>query len=159
MRLVLRRLPVVGLILLCSFVGGCAAPRREVPAPRAAVAAAAVLRVWDARRAEAWASGSVSDLRALYVPGSATGAADVRMLRAWRARGLVVADLRTQLLAVEVLEHAPGRLRLRVTDRVVAAEATGPGLRLPLPRDGASTYVIVLQRYDEVWRVRETTAA
>src|SRR3546814_357007 len=42
-----------------------------------------VLAGWDERRAAAWASGSVTDLRALYVEGSAAGRVDVRMLKAW----------------------------------------------------------------------------
>lgn len=145
---------------ICLIVAGCADHRPSPPRPE--VAAAAILRGWDARRADAWARGSVAELRALYAPGSATGAADVRMLRAWRSRGLVVAHLGTQLLSVEVLAHSPGLLRLQVSDRVVHAEAVGPPLpggRVALPHDRPSSYVIVLARYDGAWLVREATAA
>lgn len=147
-------------LCVCLLLAGCADHRGA--ALRPGVTAAGILRGWDARRADAWAADSVTDLRALYAPGSATGAADVRMLRAWRSRGLVVEHLATQLLSVEVLTRAPGMLRLRVTDRVVRAEAVGPpltGERVDLPRDRPSTYVIVLERYDDAWLVREATAA
>lgn len=156
----LHRPALAGLLCACLLLVGCT-DRRPLR-PRPAVAAAGILRAWDARRAEAWAAGSIADLRALYAPGSATGAADVRMLRAWRARGLAVEDLATQLLSVEVLTRTSDRLRLRVTDRVVRAEAvstSGPGERAPLPRDRPSAYVIVMERYAGEWLVREATAA
>ena len=84
------------------------------------------------------------------------------MLRAWRARGLVVADLTTQLLAVEVVARSSDRLRLRVTDRIVraqAADAIEPGSQLSLPRDQPSTYVIAMVRTRDGWLVDETTVA
>jgi hypothetical protein len=142
-------------------LAGCgAAPpgRPDPPAAvgrRPAVGAAALLAEWDRRRAEAWAAGSAARLRALYLPGSRSGAVDVRMLRAWRARGLAVTGLATQLLAVEVLSGSAERLRLRVTDRVVRATATGPGIRAALPRDQPSTYVVVMVRRDGGWLMAE----
>ncbi|MEX0427011.1 hypothetical protein AB3X52_05210 [Nocardioides sp. DS6] len=162
-----RRLAILGLTILMTLLpagcGGRASPPTPAPAPlRAEVGAASVLRAWDARRSRAWASGSVADLRALYTPGSRTAEADVRMLAAWRARGLRVRGLATQLLSVEVLERTSRRLRLRVTDRVVAAEAvraSRPGVGEMLPRDQRSTYVVDLAWYDGDWLVQETTAA
>lgn len=112
---------------------------RSVPVV-AAVGALAVLRDWDRERAEAWAVGDVSRLRALYLPGSAAGARDVAMLRAWRARGLRVEGMRTQVVDVELRRRSARRIVLVVTDRLVAAEAVRrDGRRRALPRDSAST--------------------
>lgn len=157
----MRALAAVVLLPLLLLLTGCGAPSRHgsdhLPrlVLRPEVGAAQVLAGWDRRRAAAWAAGSVRELRALYVPGSRTATADVRMLRAWRARGLAVSGLATQLLAVEILHRSAGRLRLRVTDRVVRAVATGPGVSRALPRDLPTTYVVVLVRRGGDWLVDE----
>lgn len=123
-----------------------------IPAGGAVVRAAGVLRAWDRRRAEAWAAGDVAGLRGLYVDRA--GVADVRLLRRWVGRGYRVGGLTTQLIAVEVLQHARGRWRLRVTDRVAGGVAVGAGERVPLPRDRADTHLVDLVRgADGVWRV------
>lgn len=115
-----------------------------------------VLREWDRRRAGAYAAGSPQRLRVLYVPGSAPGVADVRVLRAYRERSLRVVGMRMQLLAVAVLEARADRLRLRVTDRLAAAVAVGAGRRTPLPRDQATTRVLTLLRdADGRWQVSD----
>lgn len=127
------------------------------PAAPPAIEAAAVLHAWDERRATAWADGDVTALRSLYVPGSATGRADVAMLRAWVARGLRVEGSSMQLLRVEVRRTDGSRLTLVVTDRLVGAVAVGPGVRRPLPRDRASTRRIVLVRRAGEWRVAQAS--
>lgn len=128
--------------------------RPALPASGAVVRAAAVLRAWDARRADAWAKGDVAALRELYVDGA--GAADVRLLRRYGDRGLRVQALTMQLLAVEVLAHRPGRWHLRVTDRVVAGTLVDGRRRFRLPHDGAETRTIRLVREGrEAWRVVE----
>lgn len=139
---------------------GYAAPAEVVPAAGPPhlrwLAAVDVLRGWDARRARAFARGDPSGLRALYVPGSRAGAADVRLLRSYARRGLRVEGMRTQLLAAEVLLLEPGRVRLRVVERLVGAEAVvlATGRRLPLPRDGASERAVELRRSASGdWRV------
>lgn len=58
-----------------------------------------------------------------------------------------------QVLAVKVLAHAPGRWRLRVTDRLTGAVAVGEDVRLPLPRDEASTGLVTLRLRDGSWKV------
>ncbi len=142
----------------CSAVAGQpdAAPARRVP-PAGVVGPPPGLQVlhrWDARRSRAYAAGSVAGLRALYVPGSAAGRADVRLLRAYAARGYRVRGLRMQVLAVTVLSRRPGRWRLRVTDRLARAVAVRDGARTVLPRDQASTRVVALVRgTDGRWRV------
>ena len=121
--------------------------------------ARAVLRAWDRRRAAAWAEGSVTRLRSLYVDGSRAGSADVRLLRGYRERGWTVRHLRMQVLGFRVLGRAVGRWRLEVSDRVATgavAVRSSPvdGRRVVLPRDGPSTRVVTLVRgRDGTWRV------
>ncbi len=119
----------------------------------------AVLHDWDDRRAAAWSAGDVAGLRALYVPGSAAGRADVAMLRAWRERGLRVEGMRMQLLDLDVRRASDARLDLVVTDRLTGAVAVGPGVRRPLPRDGFTSRRVVLVERAGEWRVAEVRAA
>ena len=116
---------------------------------------AAVLAAWDERRAAAWAAGDGGELSRLYVEGSRTGAADVRLLRHYRTRGLRVTGLTTQVLALEVLDRAPSRLVLVVTDRVVGGRAVGGSSPVALPADRASTRRVVLARVGGRWLVVE----
>lgn len=132
---------------------GGARAGRTLGRPAAAVD---VLRRWDALRARAFEEGDPVRLRALYVPGSRAGDADVRVLRSYVRRGLRVAGMRTQVLSVEVLLTRPERVRLRVVERLVGAEAVvlGTDRRLPLPRDAASERVVELWRAPAgTWRV------
>jgi hypothetical protein len=94
-------------------------------------------------------------LRRLYADGSRTGAADVRLLRHYLARGLVAEGMATQVLALDVVERAPSRLVLLVTDRVVGARAVGGASLVAQPADRASTRRIVLVRAGEEWVVAE----
>lgn len=121
------------------------------PAPRPAV----VLAEWDERRAAAWARGDAAALSDLYAPGSRSGAADVRLLRAYAERGLRVEGLTTQVLALRVLERSPRRLVLVVTDRVVGGSAVGGAAPVTLPADRASTRRVVLVRQRGRWVVVE----
>jgi hypothetical protein len=116
---------------------------------------AEILAAWDERRSEAWAEGSTEALRRLYAAGSRTGAADVRLLRRYLARGLVVEGMATQVLALGVVERGPERWVLVVTDRVVGARAVGGASPVALPADRASTRRIVLVRAGEEWVVAE----
>jgi hypothetical protein len=116
-----------------------------------AAEAAAVLRAWDRARAEAWARGSPAGLRRLYVAGA--GAADLRMLRSYLDRGLRVHGMRTQLLALEVLDRRRDHWRIRVTDRLAGGVAVGAGGSEPLPRDEASIRVLSLVNDGGRWRV------
>ncbi len=156
------------LLALAALAGGCTvAPAEPSPAglvpvresPPVAFSAAElpasdVLRDWDRARSRAFAAGDAAALRRLYVPGSAAGTADVRLLRGYRRRGLRVEGMRMQLLGVTVRAATSGVLRLRVTDRLVGAVAVGNGVREPLPRDRASTRLLVLRRGgDGRWRV------
>jgi hypothetical protein len=123
--------------------------------PGSPIDASAVLHDWDDRRAAAWAAGDPSALRSLYVRDSETGRADKAMLRRWRERDLRVEGMRMQLLDLEVRRATAERLDLLVTDRLTGAVAVGPGVRLPLPRDGVTTRRVVLVREAGVWRVAQ----
>ncbi|QSR30863.1 hypothetical protein CFI00_10230 [Nocardioides sp. S5] len=115
--------------------------------------ASAILAAWDARRSAAWSAADVETLAGLYTAGSRTGAADIRLLRHYRDRGLTVEGLTTQLLAVVVVQRAPRRLVLDVTDRLVAGRAVGGTRAVALPTDRASTRRVVLVRPGRTWLV------
>ena len=161
-------------LLLVLVLTGCAAPARPdvAPSPPARPFAAAVarapgaepravrlLRTWDERRADAWAAGSPARLRDLYLPSSGAGRADVRRLRAYRARGLVVRGMATQLLAVRVLRSRRGVLLLAVTDRLARAVAARPDgtAAVVLPRGSARRHTVTLARSGSGWRVGEVS--
>ena len=122
---------------------------------RPEVVAADVLSAWDDRRSAAYAAGDPAALRALYVPGSASGRADQAALRAYVDRGLRVDGLRTQLLAVRVLERYPRGWRLLVTDRLLGGVARGDGTAVVLPQDRPTTWRLGLRWGVSGWRVVE----
>lgn len=124
-------------------------PAAPTPAPDA------VLAAWDERRAAAWARGDAEALADLYAPGSRSGAADVRLLRAYARRGLRVEGLTTQVLGLRVVERSPRRLVLVVTDRVVGGSAVGGAAPVALPADQASTRRVVLERQRGRWVVAD----
>ncbi len=112
-----------------------------------------ILRDWQHQRARAWATADVGALRALYVDGS-TARSDVRMLRAYARRNLVVEGIRHQLLAARVVERRSDLVRLVVTQRLAAAQVRGPdGRRTPLPRDRADQREVTLVSAAGVWRM------
>lgn len=170
--MIARRL---ALVLCCALVVGTVvglgvAVLRGEPPPQAAqvdrvrpvsatVAAIEVLRTWDARRTEAWASGDPQALRRLYTRGSRTGRQDRAALAAYADRGLRVTGVRMQLLAVDVLRATARRVTLRVTDRLSRAVARGPRGAVVLPRDRPSTWRVRLCRRAGEWRVAEVRPA
>lgn len=121
------------------------------------IEAAETIRAWDRRRAAAYAAGDLRALGRLY-RGKA-GAGDRAVLAGYVDRGLRVRRLRMQLLSVTVLAAGPRRLRVRVTDRLAGGfvvrpgEGVRPATRYPLPRDRASTRVLLLRRRSGPWRV------
>lgn len=130
-----------------------------VPAPSSddrLAEALAALRRWDALRATAYAAGDAGRLRSLYAEGSSAASADVRILRSYTARGLVVDRMRSQVLGVEPVSLGKREVTLRVRDRLVGAEAVDiEGRRLVLPRDGVTTRVLTLARSGEGWLMSE----
>ena len=117
----------------------------------------AVLRAWDRDRAAAWRAGDLAALRGLYVPGSRAGAADRAMLAAYVDRGLRVTGMRMQVAAADVVRAGDDRIVLVVTDRLAAAEVSGPGGTAPLPADRWSSRCVVLVRAGDRWQVASVT--
>jgi hypothetical protein len=139
---------------------GAAGQRAHSLRRQATGAALRVLHDWDARRAAAYATGSVSRLRDLYAPGSVAGARDVVLLRRYRARGLRLTGLRTQVLAVRVLDRGARTWLLRVTDRLADVTALRRGERVVLPRDTADARELrVVRGRDGRWRVSSVLEA
>ena len=142
--------------LLVAVVTACAKQPSTVAEVRSAQTQpppVEVLRSWDAQRAVAWARGDPRRLAALYTPGSVAGRHDRVMLQSWADRGLVVRGMRTQLLAVHELARTRSTWTLQVTDRLVGGLAVGPGVRRPLPRDGATTRTVRLRLVGGAWVV------
>ena len=163
-----RLLPALAAVACACVVATLVAtlvPRTDRPAgdrahpaavsEPAGTAPARVLAAWDEARAAAWEAGDVEALRRMYAAGSRTGAADVRLLRAYRERGLSVAGLTTQVLAMDVVAESSARLVLLVTDRVVGGRAVGGSTPVALPADRASTRRVVLRRDGGRWLVVE----
>ena len=133
--------------------------RAAVQAQAAEPSAVRVLRAWDARRSRAYAHADGAALADLYVAGSRTGAADRAVLRGYRARGLRVTGMRTQVLAARVLRESARRVVLLVTDVLVDAVAgDGRRARWALPHDRPSTRRVVLVHGEGTWRVAEAYA-
>lgn len=154
--LVLALVSVVASLAALLLVAHRRAPQ---PAAPGAAGAVAVLHDWDAQRASAWALGDEPALARLYVPGSAAGRRDRALLRAYRARGLVVRGMRRQVLSVRVVGSDRDRWVLEVTDRLVGAVAVGPGVRVRLPQGAARSRRIVFERSAGLWQVASVRPA
>lgn len=114
---------------------------------------AGVLRAWDRRRADAWASGDAAALARLYADGARAGRRDVAMLRRWNDRGLRVHGMRRQVLEVDVRRATDRRVVVHVTDRLTGAVAVrvDDGRRWELPADRAETRRLVFRRTTSGW--------
>jgi hypothetical protein len=131
-----------------------APPVETTTSPRSEVADALdVLHIWDSRRARAWAEMDSGALRSLYVHGSEAGRADVRLLRDYAARGLVVRRLVTQVFAVGVLHRNSTTVRLRVFDRVAGGEVVHDGHTVALRSSRPVTRTVTLRRVAGSWHV------
>ena len=148
------------ILVVVPLVVALAGPAPAAAAPRADLASALeVLHSWDARRADAWAATDVVALRSLYVRGSGAGRADVRLLRAYEARGFVVRRLVTQVFAVRVLHGNATALRLRVFDRVAGGEVLEDGGRVRLRSSPPVTRTITFRLDAGAWRVAEVSGS
>lgn len=119
----------------------------------------AVLQQWDRLRARAWAAGDAVGLRSLYVRGSRAGERDVAMLRRWQARGLSVDEIEVQVLRGRVVERAPRRLTVEVSERLAHATAVTGKQRWSLPVGTTTTRRVTLWRVAGEWRVARVSVA
>ena len=158
MRLFALLLLLVGLAVPSGSAAASPSAAPASPSGREDVRdALSVLHDWDDRRAVAWARSDESELRGLYLPGSAAARADVRLLRSWTARHLVVRRLETQVFGVRLLHRSPRRVVIRVLDRVAGGVVEERGQERPLPstRPVVRRIELVLARGD--WRVASVT--
>lgn len=118
-----------------------------------------VLHAWDVRRAQAWAAVDAATLRSLYVPGSGAGRADLRLLRAYAARGLVVRRIVTQVFAARVLRRGGTAMRLRVVDRVAGGEVVVDGDSIALRSSPPVGRDIELRLGPDGWRVASVSGS
>lgn len=156
------RLLAVLVLLLVTVAGPFASAETTVepPARRGElVEALEVLHAWDGQRARAWAGVDAPALRSLYVRGSSAGRADVRLLRAYAARGLVVRRIVTQLFAVRVLRRDASAMRLRVFDRVAGGEVVRDGHTLALGSSRPVTRDVELRLGRKGWRVASVSGS
>lgn len=119
----------------------------------ALLTASSVLHSWDARREAAWASSDPAALRALYAAASSAARSDVRLLRDYTRRGLVVRRIETQVLALDVLHADDRHLRVRIVDRVAGGDISGRPLGTTRPK----TRVVVFRRAGADWQVVSVT--
>ena len=158
MRLFALLVLLVGLAVPSGSAAATPSPATVSASGRGDVRSAlSVLHEWDGRRAVAWARSDESELRALYVPGSAAARADVRLLRSWTARGLVVRRLETQVFGVRVLRHSPRTVVIRVLDRVAGGVVEEHGEERPLPSTRPVVRRIELVLDGDDWRVASVT--
>jgi hypothetical protein len=80
---------------------------------------------------------------------SRAGRRDAALLRRYVERGLVVRDLRMQVLSLRVLRASADLLRLDVVDRVAGGDVAGARL----PADAATRHVLELRLVEGAWRM------
>lgn len=149
----MRFLVLLPLLLPWVVPASAAAPSMGVGQRADLVVGLKVLREWDALRAKAWAGGDELALRSLYVRGSAAGDADVRLLRDYSERRVVVRRLVTQVFAVRVLRRDATTFRLRVFDRVAGGEVVERGRPARLRSGPPATRDVGLRLIGRSWRV------
>ena len=148
---VLPVLPVIPVLTVVAALLAGPAPTRADADP--VITASQVRHDWDSRREAAWAASDPRRLRGLYVPGCSAAGADVRLLRSYARRGLVVRRIVTQVFALRVLHLDARSLRVWVVDRVAGGLVDGRALRTTRPR----ARVLAFRRVGGDWRVVSVT--
>ena len=111
-----------------------------------------VLGGLDVARAHAYAVDDPRLLDQVYSDDELRSA-DERVMRAYRARGLVLGGVGTERLSCRVARRDDGRVQLDVVDRLGGAWVDQGGRRTSLPTDEPSRRTIVLASTPEGWRV------
>lgn len=117
-----------------------------------------ILRLWDAAREQAWASGSTPSLSRLYAPGSSAGAADKAMLKLWKAEGLRVLEMGRTITNLEIVTMAPGQLVVQFDETRHPVVVVGAGIEeLVNPPEmtpgAAQSRTVELRETEGTWRV------
>jgi hypothetical protein len=160
---------LVSSCLALALLAGCGAAASSPVSPstsgasavrasaeRPVVRALGQLRRWDERRAAAYAASDLGRLRRLYAPGSRAGARDVRILRSYADRGLIVEELAVQVLDVRLVSASPQSVRLRVLDRVAGGAVvptSGRGEAM-LPSGRPTLRTVTMVDLGDGWVVR-----
>lgn len=116
-----------------------------------------VLEGLDARRAAAFATGEVSQLRLVYVDGAPALTEDLRVLRAYVRQGRRVAGLRHEVRSVTLLAESADEVRLRVLDVVPPFRVVDGAGRAVERHAGRAerSWNLTLRRVGGRWRVAE----
>ncbi|HEV2088772.1 MAG TPA: hypothetical protein VGR21_10710, partial [Cryptosporangiaceae bacterium] len=120
-----------------------------------------VVEELDARRGEALARARAELLDRVYVPGSASLAADTQAIRSLVAVGATAPGVRHQVTAVRVLSVGAARARLVVTDRMPAyriVARSGVVLR-EVPARPAKAFEVELVSGVQGWRIQSIAPA
>lgn len=138
------------------------APRTATSSAPSASPSASAAPVWpqvleelDAARAQAFSSGSVQALAAVYAPDAPGLAADAALLQSLVDQGQTAHGLRHSVRSVQVLESAEDTARLRVVDTLSAYEirdGAGQVVSRAAAR-GESPFVVELTRTTDGWRL------
>jgi hypothetical protein len=143
-------------------------PSPTTRATRSAAAAAAptpaswtsVVAALDRERARAFATGQVSPLALVYVPGCAAYASDVTTVTSLASRGLRARGFGSTVQRVTPMSGTPGTERLRVVDQLsgyalVTASGAVEGSGAPRP---PRAFTMTLASVGGQWRIAGITA-
>jgi hypothetical protein len=137
-----------------------ALPRAMAPAApsvQAAVEWSAVLDDLDAARAQAFSTGELTALSAVYAQGSTGLMSDTALLQGLVDQRQTAHGLRHEVRSVDVLEETGDAARLRVVDVLNAYEvrdAAGVVVNRA-PARGEQTFLVWLSRSVDGWRLVE----
>jgi hypothetical protein len=118
-----------------------------------------VLERLDTLREHAWLTDDPGALRRVYAPGSAALRADLRMLAAYRSRGLRPDRVRMAFSELRVVGVRRLEVTLAVVDELQPVRvSTDVGARVALPADQPTAHTIMLRRVDGRWLIADVRA-
>ncbi|MEO6473390.1 MAG: hypothetical protein ABIR57_15360, partial [Aeromicrobium sp.] len=113
-----------------------------------------VMMAFDVIRAQAFEKGRAELLTSVYPQGSSLLEDDRRLLETYTRRGLLVDDMRMQVLRVRLVGRSNSLIRLDVVDQLSAIRVRMPGGALrELPRDRPTRRIVELSLTEDGWRI------